>query len=96
MIGLRKRGSRSVVLETDVTSKGKVLGDERWANMEVTLKELGKVLPRVIVYDVPRNLGEAEVLGRILLQNLDVENSEEYKGNCRIVFMTGRRSAGGS
>lgn len=92
VVGLKKRGARSVILETDATSKGQVhIGDERWAAMGVTVRELGKALPKIIIYDVPRTLGGAELMERIQQQNLDDKQAEEFRSNVKLLFKTGRR-----
>lgn len=94
MVGLRKRGSRSVVLETEVSSRGQVsLKDGRWDALGVTIREVGKDLPRIIVYDVPRGVGESELVERIFSQNMEVGSVDDFKRDCRVVFKKGSRNA---
>lgn len=95
VVGLRKRGSRSVVLETEASTRGQVeLEDARWAAMGVTIKELGKAQPRVVIYDVSRDLSDEEAIERIRGQNFEGMSAEEFRAKCKVQFRSGRRNLG--
>lgn len=60
------------------------------AGCSINSQEVKKIRPRLLVYDVPAGLPEAEVVEAIRCQNTEYEE-EEFKNKFKIVFKTGRR-----
>lgn len=91
---IRKVQKGGIVVETG-TKSGATKIKEMTRTPTLRVVEPKKINPRVLIYDVDRQLEEEEVINCIWKQNLEELGikEEEMKSGFRILFKTGRREA---
>lgn len=93
--GVRKRKDGALIIETESADDlAKVLNRQVLLEKGYTTQRSGAINPKVVIFDVPRELDEAQVENDIYCQNQDLLSEiteEEFRTNCIPRFKIGRK-----
>ncbi|XP_023210405.1 uncharacterized protein LOC111613288 [Centruroides sculpturatus] len=88
---IRKLRNKSLLLEVENDDDiEKILRNKKLRESGLKAEQQSKRNPKVIMYDVPRQLEEKDLLEALRIQNQEVFSPADGANDCKLLFKTGR------
>lgn len=90
--GIRRLRDKSVLLELDDEKGLEVVKQKMEKSKNFQTSEPGKIYPRILVYDVSKNVNEHEFIDELVNKNLEeIAGKEDLKKEIKLIFRMGQK-----